>query len=285
MTAIIREVTIGDCRLIQGDCLAVMPELRRFDAVVTPPPYDGLRDYGECFDGFDGVAAIREVVRTVSEGGVCVWNVADQTVNGSESGSSFRQALAAIDAGMNLHDTMIYCKEGVTYPDNNRYLPCFEYMFVLSNGSPLNFNGIKDRPNKHAGSKMSGTDRKKNGTVKKISGMGREIPSQGLRRNWWVLSNPYNGETKGHPAPMPYTLASGHIHTWTNEGAEVLDPFMGSGTTGVACVKLGRKFTGIELDPDYFDIAVKRIEEAYRQPDMLIEAEKALAPVQEGFEL
>ncbi len=285
MSAIIREERIGDCRLIQGDCLAVMPELGRFDAVVTSPPYDGLRDYGDDFHGFDGVAAIREVVRTVSEGGVCVWNVADQTVNGSESGNSFRQALAAIDAGMKLHDTMIYCKEGVTYPDSNRYLPCFEYMFVLSNGSPLVFNGIKDRPNKHAGSKMHGTDRNKNGTVKKISGMGRRIPSQGLRRNWWVISNPYTGETKGHPAPMPYALASGHIETWTNEGATILDPFAGSGTTGVACVKLGRKFTGIELDKDYFDIACKRIEEAYSQPDMFVDADKHPEPVQEGFEL
>ena len=58
----------------------------------------------------------------------------------------------------------------------------------------------------------------------------------------------------------------------------ILDPFMGSGTTGVACVKLGRKFIGIEIDEGYFDIACKRIEEAYRQPDFFVE--RPVPPVQ-----
>lgn len=74
-----------------------------------------------------------------------------------------------------------------------------------------------------------------------------------------------------HPTQKPVQLM-GAVIEWTH--GTILDPFMGSGTTGVACVKLGRKFTGIELDPDYFDIACMRIEEAYAQPDLFIEAEK-----------
>ena len=73
------------------------------------------------------------------------------------------------------------------------------------------------------------------------------------------------------------------IVRWTH--GIVLDPFMGSGTTGVACVKLGRKFIGIEIDPGYFDIACRRIEKAYAQPDMLIEAEKVTPAKQDEFNL
>ena len=176
-------------------------------------------------------------------------------------------------AGMRLHDTMIYCKEFVTFPDNNRYHPAFEYMFVFSRGAPRHFNGIKDWPNKWAGTAMHGTDRNHDGTTKPISGIGRLVPNFGLRRNWWVISNPYTGDTAGHPAPMPYSMAADHIATWTVVRDIVLDPFAGSGTTGVAAVKMGRKFTGIEISERYFDIACKRIEQALDQPDMLIEAE------------
>jgi hypothetical protein len=209
-------------------------------------------------------------------GGVVVWNVADQTVDGSESGTSFTQALHAKACGLRLHDTMIYCKEGVTFPDANRYHPAFEYMFVFSNGAPANFNGIKDWRNKWAGSKMHGTDRNPDGTTSKISGHGRPVPEFGLRRNWWVIANPYTGETKGHPAPMPYRLASDHIETWSAPGALAIDPFMGSGTTGVAAVKLGRRFTGIEIDEGYFNIACRRIEAALKEPDFFVDPPKPM---------
>lgn len=272
-----KEVVIGDCRLLLGDCLEIMPTLGKVDAAITSPPYDNLRDYGEGFEGVDLHAALSSIARILREGGVCMWNVADATVDGSETGSSFRQALHAMHCGLRLHDTMIYCKEGVTFPDANRYHPAFEYMFVFSNGAPSHFNGIKDWRNKWPGSKMHGTDRLQDGSTKKINGHGKPVPEYGLRRNWWVISNPYNGKTGGHPAPMPFQMATAHIETWTARNAVVLDPFMGSGTTGVACVKLGRKFTGIEIDPDYFEIACKRITDAYNQPDIFIEAERPKA--------
>jgi len=278
---VVEEQVIGDCRLIRGDCLEVMPTLGKFDAVVTSPPYDNLRDYGDTFHGVDCFACISEIAALLSPGAVLVWNVADATINGSETGSSFRQAIRAMECGLLLHDTMIYIKDNVNFPESTRYFSGFEYMFVFSNGSPKTFNPIKDRVNKSAGSVMNGTDRQKDGSTKPISGAGKVIKPYGMRFNYWKMNN--NQPSNGHPAPMPYQMAHDHIASWTCGGEHVLDPFMGSGTTGVACVKLGRKFTGIELDTRYFDIACKRIEEAYRQPDMFVPAPSK--PVQEGLDL
>lgn len=279
-----RKEVIGECQLYLGDCLEIMPALGKVDAVVTSPPYDGIREYGGSFKGVDCLAVIASLSDRLQDGGVLVWNVADQTIDGSETGSSFRQVLHAMECGLKLHDTMIYCKEGVTFPDANRYHPAFEYMFVLSKGKPKHFHGIKDWPNKWSGSKMHGTDRLADGSTKRINGHGRPVPQHGLRRNWWVLKNPYTGASGGHPAPMPYAMAADHITTWTMDGDTVLDPFSGSGTTGVACVKLGRKFIGIEIDETYFDIACKRIREAYAQPDFFVEQSRS-KPQQEAMDL
>jgi DNA modification methylase len=276
---IVREVMIGNCRLIQGDCLAVMPLLGKVDAVVTSPPYDNLREYGKGFRGVDLLAAIGLIAQKLNLGGVCMWNVADATVNGSETGSSFRQALHAMDCGLRLHDTMHYIKENVNFPEDVRYFSGHEYMFVFSNGAPKTFNPIMDRANKWSGTIMHGTNRQPDGSLKAISGKGKEIKPLGMRFNWWRLTN--NCNETGHPAPMPYSMADGHIRSWTGVDDIVLDPFMGSGTTGVACVNLGRSFIGIELDPGYFDIAVRRITDAHKQADLFVAKPDPRKPVQE----
>ena len=279
---IIREERIGNQRLILGDCLSVMPLLGRFDAVVTSPPYDGLRDYGAGYEGVDLFAVIAQVAQRLEAGGVCMWNVADATVNGSETGSSFRQALHAMGCGLRLHDTMLYIKDNVNFPEDVRYFSGHEYMFIFSNGAPKTFNPIKDRANKWAGTIMHGTDRQPDGTTKQISGKGKEIRPFGMRFNWWQMKN--NTADTGHPAPMPYSMAADQITSWTDDGDTVLDPFAGSGTTLVACQRMGRFGTGVELDPDYFAIACKRVDEVARQPDLLIPATRP-APVQEGMDL
>ena len=272
---------IGDCTLYQGDCLEILPTLGKVDAVVTSPPYDNLRDYEGSFQLFNWESVIAEISALLSPGGVLVWNVADATVNGSETGTSFKQALYAMQCGLRLHDTMIYIKDNVNFPESVRYFSGHEYMFVFSNGAPHTFNPIKDRPNKWAGTTMHGTDRQKDGSVTQISGKGKEIRPYGTRFNWWKLNN--NLPDSGHPAPMPYQMAVDHISSWTNPYDLVMDPMMGSGTTGVACVKLGRKFIGIELDPKYFDIACERITKAYAQPDLFVSA--PVKPIQDKMEI
>lgn len=267
-----RTEKIGGCVLHLANSADAVQSVGAVDCVVTSPPYDNLRDYGKDWSSDDIPEVILGISKALVNGGVCVWNVSDATVNGSETGSSFRQALYAMECGLNLHDTMIYVKDNVNFPEKVRYFSGFEYMFVFSKGAPKTFNPIKDRPNKWAGTVMHGTDRQPDGSTKPISGLGKEIKPYGMRFNWWRLTNNSNKTT--HPAPMPYAMAHDHIVSWSNAGDTILDPFMGSGTTLVACANLGRKGIGIELDPDYFEIACKRVEEAYRQPDMFIESPK-----------
>lgn len=244
--------------IYHGDCRGIIPTLA-FDHCVTSPPYDGMRKYGESFREFSWHGIMQNLALALPERGTITWNVCDQVVDGSETGNSFRQALWMIDCGLRLHDTMVYCKEGVTFPDTNRYHPAFEYVFIFSKNAPRHFNGIRDWRNKWGGSKMHGTDRQPDGSLTPINGMGRPVPEIGLRRNWWIIANPYTGDTDGHPAPMPMNLARDHIATWSAEGETILDPFMGSGTTLVAAKNLGRRAIGIEIEERYCEIAAKRL--------------------------
>lgn len=93
-----------------------------------------------------------------------------------------------------------------------------------------------------------------------------------------------SSKQNGHPCPKPINFMKKLIERASFPGHVILDPLMGSGTTGVAAVKLGRRFIGIEIEPKYFDIAVRRISEALKQPDLFIEP-KAPAPKQEALGL
>lgn len=243
-----------------GDCLQVLAELPddSIDLTVTSPPYDNLRKYnGYTFD-FEGIA--RQLYRVTKPGGVVVWVVADATVNGSETGTSFRQALYFRDVcGFRLHDTMIWNKGGFSAVGSlaTRYANVHEFMFVLTKGPPRVFNPIRDRPNKTAGRTLSGTLRKADGTFKPVSNKGREIPAMGQRFNVWEM--PPVKVRQAHPAPFPESLASDHVESWSNSGDLVLDPFMGSGTTGKVAIATGRDFIGIEISPEYLEMARARI--------------------------
>ena len=182
------------------DCVAGMKLLDNecIDLTVTSPPYDNLRTY----NGFawDFEATAKELYRVTKQGGVVVWIVGDATINGSETGTSFRQALYFMDCGFNLHDTMIYEKVGLAFPDSNRYYQMFEYMFVFSKGRPKAFNPIKDRQNVSAGRDVNGKDRNKDGTFKERTGAGIIIRPYGTRFNLWKVPNQKRGIS--HPAPF-----------------------------------------------------------------------------------
>ncbi len=244
--------------IYHADCLDVLPSLSDIHLTVTSPPYDDIRTY-EGYE-FDWRKTMRGLSEVTAKGGVVVWNVADQTINGSETGTSFRQALYMMDeCRMYLHDTMIYMKTGVTFPDANRYLPAFEYMFVFSKGKPNVFNGLKDRQNVSAGSDIHSTDRNRDGSMSLKSRQGAIIPEYGLRYNWWYISNPYRRGDPDHPARMPYKMAADHIATWSKKGDTVLDPLAGSGTVLRAAKDLGRKAIGIEIEEKYCEIAANRM--------------------------
>lgn len=234
------------------------------DLTVTSPPYDNLRDYKGFEWDEDGL--IRELYRVTKPGGVVVWIVNDATVNGSETCSSFRQAMAFKDAGFNLHDTMIWKKSGTAYPDKRRYYANFEYMFVLSKGAPKATHLIADKPNIYANTKVKRTERQKDGSVRVSSGAikGRLVKEVGVRFNVWEVVEEKANKT-GHPAVFPVRLAADHIISWSNPGDVVLDPFMGSGTTAIACIQTGRDYIGFEIAEEYCRVAEQRVSKALTQ--------------------
>jgi len=248
-----------------GDCLDVMQDIPdgSVDLTVTSPPYDNLRTYNgnnEQWGEHVWRAVIADLYRLTADGGVVVWVVADATIKGSETGTSFKQALWAMECGFRLHDTMIYGKSTYMPLTHNRYEQSFEYMFVFSKRRPNAFNPIMvdcETRGTFRNRKMhkSGID------PKSASRKREEVTKVNARKqspNIFFYNVGKNARTL-HTAPFPIQLATDHILSWSNPGDTVLDPFLGSGTTGVAAANTGRKFIGIEMDPDYFAIASKRI--------------------------
>lgn len=253
-------------KITAGNCVDVMKEfpVASIDLTVTSPPYDQLRDY-KGFE-FDFEAIAQQLYRVTKEGGVVVWVVGDQVVNGSESGTSFRQALGFMELGFNLHDTMIYEKVS-PFPDPIRYRQSFEYMFVFSKDKPKSVSLIKDRPNTFGerwGKGKGITERKKDGSMKNRREIKTPKTKIGVRLNIWKISSGGGFSTKDkiahdHPAIFPEKLANDHILTWSNPGDVVLDPMSGSGTTPKMAKELGRSFIGIDISEEYCELARKRL--------------------------
>ena len=245
-------------KIYNGDSIELMKELEdnTIDLTVTSPPYDNLRDYnGYKFD-FEGIA--RELFRVTKDGGVVVWVVADAVINGSESGTSFEQALFFKKIGFNLHDTMIWSKDTFSFPDKTRYRSSFEYMFIFSKGKPSRINLIEDRKNKWSGCKVHGTSRGKDGKTFKKSNCGTITKEIGVRFNVWDLPTEKKNRSS-HPAPFPESIAKDHILSWSNEGDLVLDPMCGSGTTCKMAKLNKRNYIGIDCSVEYCSIARERL--------------------------
>jgi len=246
--------------LHNGDNVQVMKECvadASIDFVVTSPPYDNLRTYGGHSWDFEGVA--QQLWRIIKPGGVVVWIVADATIDGSETGTSFRQALRFKEIGFRLHDTMIYMKDALQFPESVRYGQVAEFMFVLAKGPPATTNLIADRMNVSYGRKVTGTNRNPDGTMRPAACYGNDIPKYGNRFNVCLVANSKGNGVDGHPAQFPEALARDHILSWSNEGDIVLDPFSGSGTTIKMAKLMGRKAIGIEINESYCEIAVERL--------------------------
>ena len=219
-------------------------------------PQHPLRHFfGGTYEKFKKIAD--ELKRTLKVGGVIVWVVNDKTENGSETGTSFKQALYFNEIGLNLNDTMIWLKtNSMPQVKQPRYSQDFEYMFVFSKEKPKTFNPIMT-PCKCA-------DKDYNSTCKNMGGEnGRthksfKINKEKVKSNVWEIGVAQNKTP--HPAVFPLQIALDHIKSWSNENDIVLDPFLGSGTTAIAAKMLNRKYIGIEMNEDYYNLSKNRVE-------------------------
>lgn len=233
------------------------------DLILTSPPYDNLREYNGYT--FDFVKIASEIYRTLAPGGVLVWVVGDQTDETGETGTSFRQVLHFKSLGLRLHDTMIYMKAGPSHPSMDKYYQVFEYMFILSKGRPKTYNPIQDRKNRWYKKKFSKvrTRRKPDGTLNRQVWDDEEGNEYGTRFNIWQYAvgagNHGDALAHKHPASFPEDLAGDHILSWSNPGDLVLDPMVGSGTTGKMARLLGRKFIGLDISHEYCHLAMQRL--------------------------
>ena len=240
--------------------MAQLPK-NSIDLVVTSPPYDNLRTYKGYSFPFDNITKL--LFNIIKEGGIVVWVVSDATINGSETGTSFKQALKFMEVGFNLHDTMIFQKTNpVPQIYRKRYANVFEYMFVFSKGAVKTHNGIKI-PCLHAGLELKGTTYKNYSRGEQSrSKLANPVKKEKLKGNIWeyvVGKKAVDQEAKKHPAPFPYQLALDHILSWSKEGDIVLDPMCGSGTTCVAAIDAKRQFIGMDISPEYCELARKRV--------------------------
>lgn len=265
--------------LKNGDCLELMADIPSgsVDLTVTSPPYDNLRTYNDSLEWGEHVwkPCIEQLYRITKAGGVVVWVVGDATIKGSETGTSFRQALYFKELGFNLHDTMIYHKNALP-KNHNRYEQDFEYMFVFSKGKPNIFSPVRIAC-KYSGTTPKGTFRHSGEELGRAH-KNNKVKKDKIKGNIWRLPNGFMQGTKDivatkHPATFPEQLANDHIVSWSNENNIVFDPFMGSGTTGKMAKVNKRNFIGIEKDPEYFKIAQERINNHTPQVEMDINAE------------
>ena len=286
MSELINPTIIGNATLHNGNNVDVVKSFNDccIDLTVTSPPYDNLRNYLGYDFNFEVLA--NELFRITKDGGVVVWVVGDATINGSESGSSFKQAIYFMSIGFKLHDTMIYEKNSSSFPANrngNRYTNIFEYMFVFVKGEIKVANLIIDKKNKWAGHTNWGdnTQYDKDGNLVKTNNI-KPIPDFSPRNNIWKYTVGFNDKT-GHPAVFPEDLARDHILSWSNEGDVVFDCFLGSGTTGKIALLNNRKFVGIEIAKDYFNKSIERIKQTTSQGNLFAPSLPAIKPVQDSL--
>jgi len=267
-------------KIICGDCVDLMADLlpdNCIDLTVTSPPYDNIRSYEDHIQYFDFEAIADQLCRVTAKGGVIVWVVGDQTKDGTESGTSFSQALHFKKLGMLLHDTMIY-KRGCPYPPNVRYWQEFEYMFILSKGPPKTFNPLM-QPKKESieqrrvrsSSSFNSHNRGRDGELKPLDSraiariQNAASETSRIRSNIWEFQQGGGKSSKDkiayeHPAIFPEQLAHDHILSWSNPGDLCFDPMCGSGTVAKQSKLLKRNYLGFDVVQTYVDLANRRLD-------------------------
>lgn len=220
------------------------------DMTLTSPPYDKLRKYNGYSFEFESIAT--ELFRVTKQGGVVIWVVADSVINGSESGSSMRQALFFLSLGFRLHDTMIYAKNNFIPLTHNRYEQAWEYIFCFSKGKPKTFNPIRI-PCKGGGTKYNLSRKGYCKTIKEGAQRRRDqnvtVNSHKLHSNIFYYS--LGSLRTNHPAPFPRQLAVDQISTWSNPGDLIYDPMAGSGTSADVAQELRRTWLLSEISEEY----------------------------------
>jgi DNA modification methylase len=252
-------------RIYNYDCLTGLRSLpdNTIDLVITSPPYDNLRVYNGAIFSWDYLLeVIKELYRTIKIGGVVVWVVNDKTERFSESGSSFKQALAFKKNGFCLYDTMIFAKHNPPPLNHWRYEQEFEFMFVFSKGKVKTFNAIKV-PCNLTGKKRAGTRRHDSKAELTDIHTKGNVKAEKIKGNIWCYEVGNNStkdkEAHIHEAIFPEELAKDHIISWTNEGDLVVDIFLGSGTVAKMAYLNRRKYLGFEISKDYCDLAESRL--------------------------
>ncbi|MDR1384232.1 MAG: site-specific DNA-methyltransferase [Planctomycetaceae bacterium] len=248
-------------KIYNEDCLITMSRMPNdfIDLVITSPPYDDIRNYNGYSFQFEKIA--QALYHVIKPGGMVIWVVADATINGSETGTSFRQALYFKEIGFRIHDTMIYYKNNPMPQTGKRYHQHFEYMFAFSKETPKTFNPISETTKYRGLANMK--NRGKNGSLdyekvertkeKKVGNVFCYSIGGGISTKDKIAYN--------HPAIFPEELVIDQINTWTNENDLVYDPFMGSGTTAKISQLLNRQWIGSEISQEYVKIAEQRLKE------------------------
>lgn len=252
-------------RVLHGNCAEIMAHMpaESVDLTVTSPPYDTLRSYKGFVFPFEDIA--EQLFRITKQGGVVVWVVGDShDKKGSETLTSFKQAIHFKEIGFNVHDTMIYQKNSYPFPPSNRYYQQFEYMFVLSKGKPKTSNLLRQETKWRKSTDEVSTTRQKDGITKEMK--YEKGKKDRVRDNVWLLNTGYMKTTKDkfayeHPAMFPEKLAQDHILTWSNEGDIVFDPMCGAGTTLKMAYLNNRNFIGIDTSIEYVGLSQKRLGE------------------------
>lgn len=270
-------------QIICGDNVAVLSTLpdNCVDLTVTSPPYDTIRVADGYQNQFDLLHLVEQLHRVTKPGGMVVWVVSDQTVDGGKTGTSFRHAFQFMHQGFLLFDDIVYLKSGSNFPSKSRYTNTWEHMFCFSKGQPKTVNLIKDQRRLWKGSWGKTKNRKKDGTLQESTAtncgdgkLGKAVGDEygyKARTNVWSITNgkgfahpdPGGELAYQHPASFPLQLAHDHIVSWTNEGDLVLDPFNGAGTTCVAAAATKRRYVGVDVSPQYCNLAEQRVRAFY----------------------